>query len=97
MAVGAAELAPGTGPDHHLGRRLPGRVHGQLLQRGAEQPGHGIFSRHTVLAASHALDLARDNITDCVNLRAAQGTDLKRWLQTEAPDARQSYLGRPGL
>ncbi len=45
MVLGAAELDPGTGPDHHLGRRLPGRVHGQLLQRGAEQPGHGIFSR----------------------------------------------------
>ena len=55
------------------------------------------FQEHKVQAASHALDLARDNITDCVNLRAAQGTDLKRWLQTEAPDARQSYLGRPGL
>ena len=55
------------------------------------------FRDHTVLAASHALDLARDNITDCVNLRAAQGTDLKRWLQTEAPDALQSYLGKSGL
>jgi aminopeptidase N len=55
------------------------------------------FQEHKVLAASHALDLARDNITDCVNLRAAQGTDLQRWLQTEAPDAPHSYSGKSGL
>jgi aminopeptidase N/puromycin-sensitive aminopeptidase len=54
------------------------------------------FREHTVLAASHALDLARDNITNCVNLRAAQGTNLERWLQTEAPDAHLS-LGKSGL
>ena len=39
------------------------------------------FREHTVLAASHALDRARDNITDCVDLRAAQGPNLKLWLQ----------------
>ncbi len=44
------------------------------------------FEEHTVLAASHALDRARDNITDCVDLRAAQGPNLERWLRTEAPD-----------
>jgi aminopeptidase N len=55
------------------------------------------FREHTVQAASHALDRARDNITDCVNLRAAQGADLKRWLQTEAPDAYHSYSGKSGL
>jgi aminopeptidase N len=55
------------------------------------------FQGHKVLAASHALDLARDNITDCVNLRAAQGSDLKRWLQTEAPDAPDLSLGKSGL
>ena len=55
------------------------------------------FREHTVLAASHALDLARDNITDCVDLRAAQGPNLKLWLQTEAADAPHSYLDKSGL
>jgi aminopeptidase N len=54
------------------------------------------FRDHTVLAASHALDRARDNITDCVKLRDAQGTNLKRWLQTEAPDASHASLGKSG-
>ncbi len=55
------------------------------------------FREHTVQAASHALDRARDNITDCVDLRAAQGPNLKLWLQTEAADARHMSLGRSGL
>jgi aminopeptidase N/puromycin-sensitive aminopeptidase len=55
------------------------------------------FREHTVLAASHALDRARDNITDCVDLRAAQGPNLKLWLQTEAADARHMSLGKSGL
>jgi aminopeptidase N len=55
------------------------------------------FREHTVGAASHALELARDNITDCVNLRAAQGNNLKQWLQTEAPDASHASLGKSGL
>jgi aminopeptidase N len=55
------------------------------------------FREHTVLAASHALDRARDNIKDCVNLRDAQGTNLMRWLQTEAPDASHLSLGKSGL
>ena len=42
------------------------------------------FEEHTVSAASHALDKARDSIADCVDLRAAQGTNLQQWLQTEA-------------
>ena len=46
------------------------------------------FREHTVPAASHALDQARDKITDCVGaLRAAQGANLKQWLRTEAVDA----------
>jgi aminopeptidase N len=55
------------------------------------------FREHTVLAASHALDRARDNISDCVDLRAAQGPNLKRWLQTEAADAPRMSLGKSGL
>jgi aminopeptidase N len=55
------------------------------------------FREHTVLAASHALDRARDNITDCVDLRAAQGPNLKLWLQTEAAEAPHMSLGKPGL
>ncbi len=38
---------------------------------------------HTVLASAHALDRARDNIMDCVDLRATQGPNLSRWLQAE--------------
>jgi hypothetical protein len=45
------------------------------------------FREHTVPAASHALDRARDNITDCVDLRAAQAEDLKHWMRTEAAEA----------
>jgi aminopeptidase N len=45
------------------------------------------FQEHTVPAAAHALDQARDKITDCVDLRAAQGPNLKQWLHTEAADA----------
>ena len=55
------------------------------------------FREHTVLAASHALDRARDNITDCVDLRAAQGPNLKRWLQTEAADAPHVSSSKSGL
>ncbi len=44
------------------------------------------FEEHTVPAASHALDQARDSIADCVDLRAAQGPNLKQWLQTKAAD-----------
>jgi aminopeptidase N len=46
------------------------------------------FAGHAVPAASHALDKARDSIADCVDLRAAQGPNLQRWLQTEAAAAR---------
>jgi aminopeptidase N/puromycin-sensitive aminopeptidase len=46
------------------------------------------FEEHTVPAAAHALDRARDSITDCVDLRAAQGQNLKRWLQAEATETR---------
>ena len=38
------------------------------------------FAEHTVPASARALEQARDNITDCVNLRATQGPDLQRWL-----------------
>lgn len=42
------------------------------------------FAEHTVPAASHALDEAHDSIADCVELRALQGQNLKRWLQLDA-------------
>jgi aminopeptidase N len=42
------------------------------------------FEEHTVQATSRALDRARDSIADCVQLRAAQGPNLKQWLETEA-------------
>jgi aminopeptidase N len=45
------------------------------------------FREHSIMAASHALDKASDNITDCVDLRAAQGANLKRWLQIEEADS----------
>jgi aminopeptidase N len=41
------------------------------------------LSDHTVPASSRALDRARNNITECVDLRAAQGPNLSRWLQAE--------------
>jgi hypothetical protein len=44
---------------------------------------------HKVLATSRALDRSRDNITDCVDLRAAQGPNLQRWLRMEAADSPQ--------
>ena len=40
------------------------------------------FQEHTVSATSRALDNARDSIASCVDLRAAQGPNLKQWLQT---------------
>jgi aminopeptidase N len=40
------------------------------------------FEEHTVSATSRALDNARDSIANCVDLRAAQGPNLKQWLQT---------------
>jgi aminopeptidase N len=40
------------------------------------------FAAHSVSATSHALDKARDSIADCVDLRVAQGPNLKQWLQT---------------
>jgi aminopeptidase N len=46
------------------------------------------FAAHSVSATSHALDKARNSIADCVDLRVAQGPNLKQWLQTEAKDAR---------
>jgi aminopeptidase N/puromycin-sensitive aminopeptidase len=39
---------------------------------------------HKVLASARALDRARDNITDCVDLRASQGSNLSQWLRAEA-------------
>jgi hypothetical protein len=45
------------------------------------------FEQHTVEASAHALDKARDSIADCVDLRATQGPNLKRWLETEAAGA----------
>jgi aminopeptidase N/puromycin-sensitive aminopeptidase len=42
------------------------------------------FTEHTIPAASHALDKAQDSIADCVELRALQGQNLKRWLHTDA-------------
>jgi aminopeptidase N len=45
------------------------------------------FEEHTVLASTHALDKARDSIADCVDLRATQGPNLKRWLESEAAGA----------
>ena len=42
------------------------------------------FAEHTIPAASHALDKTHDSIADCVELRALQGQNLKRWLQTDA-------------
>jgi aminopeptidase N/puromycin-sensitive aminopeptidase len=44
------------------------------------------FEEHTVQASSHALDRARDSIAACVELRVAQGPNLKQWLQTKAAD-----------
>ena len=40
------------------------------------------FEEHTVSATSRALDNARDSIANCVDLRSAQGPNLKHWLQT---------------
>jgi aminopeptidase N/puromycin-sensitive aminopeptidase len=40
------------------------------------------FAAHSVPATEHALDEARDSIADCVDLRTAQGPNLKQWLQT---------------
>ena len=40
------------------------------------------FAAHSVSATSHALDKARDSIADCVDLRVAQGPNLKQWLQS---------------
>jgi aminopeptidase N len=45
------------------------------------------FEEHTVSASAHALDKARDSIADCVDLRATQGPNLKRWLEAEAAGA----------
>jgi aminopeptidase N len=45
------------------------------------------FEEHTVLASTHALDKARDSIADCVDLRATQGPNLKRWLESDAAGA----------
>ncbi len=45
------------------------------------------FEEHTVLASTHALDKARDSIADCIDLRATQGPNLKRWLEAEAAGA----------
>jgi aminopeptidase N len=42
------------------------------------------LEEHRVLASSRALDRARNNITDCVDLRAAQGSNLSQWLRAEA-------------
>jgi aminopeptidase N/puromycin-sensitive aminopeptidase len=42
------------------------------------------FAAHNVSATSHALDKARNSISDCVDLRVAQGPNLKQWLQTKA-------------
>jgi aminopeptidase N/puromycin-sensitive aminopeptidase len=39
------------------------------------------FAAHSISATSHALDKARDSITDCVDLRVAQGPNLKQWLE----------------
>jgi aminopeptidase N len=41
------------------------------------------FAAHSVSATSHALDRARESIADCVDLRVAQGPNLKQWLQTK--------------
>jgi aminopeptidase N/puromycin-sensitive aminopeptidase len=38
------------------------------------------FTEHTVNAAAAALDHARDSISDCIDLRAAQEPNLKLWL-----------------
>jgi aminopeptidase N/puromycin-sensitive aminopeptidase len=38
------------------------------------------FSEHPVAATAHTLDQARDRISDCVDLRAAQGASLQKWL-----------------
>ncbi len=46
------------------------------------------LAEHAVPAASHALDKAHDSIADCVELRALQGQNLKRWLQTDAAHSR---------
>ncbi|HET6218552.1 MAG TPA: M1 family metallopeptidase [Acidobacteriaceae bacterium] len=45
------------------------------------------FEVHTVPASTHALDKARDSIADCVDLRATQGPNLKRWLEAEGAGA----------
>ncbi len=43
LAVRPAKLAQGADPDHHFDGGLPGRVDGQLLQRGPEPRDHGLF------------------------------------------------------
>jgi aminopeptidase N/puromycin-sensitive aminopeptidase len=45
------------------------------------------FAEHTVSASAHALDKARDSIADCVDLRATQGPNLRRWLEAEPAGA----------
>jgi len=55
------------------------------------------FHGHNVPAAEHALNKARDSITDCVQFRAAQKKNLERWSQQEpaaAPWNTAERLGR---
>jgi aminopeptidase N len=44
------------------------------------------FAGHSVPATSRALDKAKASIAECMQLRAAQETNLQQWLQSDATD-----------
>jgi aminopeptidase N len=46
------------------------------------------LAERTIPAASHALAKAQGSIADCMELRALQGQNLKRWLDTDAVHGR---------
>jgi aminopeptidase N len=56
---------------------------GSLCSTDSRSQVTEFFTEHKVSATARALDRARENIEDCVELRAAQGKNLKLWLQTE--------------
>jgi aminopeptidase N/puromycin-sensitive aminopeptidase len=56
---------------------------GGFCSTGRSSQVSEFFAAHSVSATSHALDEARNDIADCVDLQQAQGPNLKQWLQTE--------------
>ena len=51
----------------------------------SEERSHEVtqfFAQHAVTASEQALDRARDRVTDCVDLRAAQSANLQSWLRS---------------